>query len=234
MTAAMTTGGAARTTAPAHHLSDELLLDYAAGTLDEATSLVVASHLTLCSACRAQARKLDAVGGAFLDAMTPTAVSDGAFDAVLAALDAGESEGAAPLPRRPEPANDNPVLPRVLQRYVGGDADAIAWKKLGMGVETAEIALAAPDKRAFMLKVPGGKAVPQHTHDGNEYVLVLNGSYTDEVGTFGPGDLAISDGEIDHRPVANMGADCICLVVIDGPVRLTGPLGKILNLFVRV
>ena len=35
-----------------HHLTDELLLAYAAGNLAESWSLAVASHLSLCPACR--------------------------------------------------------------------------------------------------------------------------------------------------------------------------------------
>lgn len=37
-----------------HHIGDDLLLSYAAGTLDEASSLLVATHLALCPHCRAQ------------------------------------------------------------------------------------------------------------------------------------------------------------------------------------
>ena len=35
-----------------HHLSDELLLDYATGNLAEGWSIAVATHLALCPACR--------------------------------------------------------------------------------------------------------------------------------------------------------------------------------------
>lgn len=79
-----------------------------------------------------------------------------------------------------------------------------------MGVQTSEIAMNVEGKRAFLLRVPAGKAVPHHTHDGNEFVLILRGAYNDEIGRFARGDLAISDGSIKHKPVAEPGEDCIC------------------------
>ena len=49
-----------------HHLSDELLLGYSAGTLPEAFSLMVAAHVSLCDECRAQLETYDTLGGALL------------------------------------------------------------------------------------------------------------------------------------------------------------------------
>lgn len=221
---------------PVHHLSDELLLDYAAGSLDEATSLLVASHLTLCATCRARLLQLESLGGEMLARIEPVALSETAMDTALALLDRGEEMG--PAQGLPLPANDNPVLPRVMQQYLAGDLDSITWKPLGMGVETREVTLSQPGsqpgKRAFLLRVAAGRSIPQHSHEGNEYVLVLDGSYSDEIGQFKPGDVAIADGEIDHKPVADRDKPCTCLVVLDAPLRLTGPLGRFFNFFVRI
>lgn len=232
MTALTVSGDGAGGAIPVHHLADELLTEYAAGSLDEATALVVAAHLTYCPQCRARAAQMDAVGGALLNALHPSALSSDALDSVFARLDGDEGGGLSA--ERPAPANDNPVLPRVLQSYFGGDCDAVGWKKLGMGVETAELSLPNADKRVFLLKVPEGKAVPDHTHDGEEFVVVLQGAFTDVNGRFGKGDVAHSDHSVDHKPHAEAGEDCICLVVVDAPIRLTGPLGKVLNLFVSL
>ena len=40
------------TTTIRHHVSDRLLMAYAAGALPEAFSLVLATHLSLCDECR--------------------------------------------------------------------------------------------------------------------------------------------------------------------------------------
>lgn len=41
------------------HISDDLLLSYASGNMDEASSLLVASHLALCPHCRIRKRGAD-------------------------------------------------------------------------------------------------------------------------------------------------------------------------------
>lgn len=217
--------------APVHHLSDELLLDYAAGSLDEATGVLVAAHLTYCAECRARAAELEAIGGSMLADLPAAELGANALNDIMAALDGAFIE---PPVARASAANDNPILPRVVQRYIGGDADAVAWKRLGMGIETARIDIPGSDKDVFLLRVPAGRAVPQHTHAGNEYVLILDGAYNDESGRFAKGDVAISNGDVDHRPMAETDRDCICLVVMDAPIRLSGPMGPLLNLFVKV
>ena len=47
-----------------HHISDALLLEYAAGTLEEGWSLAVATHLALCPDCRKRLALMEAAGGA--------------------------------------------------------------------------------------------------------------------------------------------------------------------------
>lgn len=214
---------------PTHHLADELLLDYAAGVCDEAVSLLIASHLTLCPSCRTRAEHLDAVGGEMMAALQPQAMADDALERLLGRLD----EPEAPAPARPAAnANASAVLPRVLQDYVGGSADQIPWKPLGLGVDHCELSVEGRS-RAVLLRVPPGRAVPQHTHEGNEYVLVLQGGFSDQCGHFGRGDVESADGSVDHRPVADPGEVCICLAVLDGPMRLTSVIGRALNHFIK-
>ena len=52
-----------------------MLADYAAGALSQGMSLLVASHLTFCPACRDKAARLEALGGALLaegESVAPT------------------------------------------------------------------------------------------------------------------------------------------------------------------
>ena len=50
-----------------HHLSQDLLMRYSSGTLCEAFSLAVATHISMCDDCRAAMESFEAVGGALLD-----------------------------------------------------------------------------------------------------------------------------------------------------------------------
>lgn len=50
-----------------HHLSEQLLMAYAAGQLPEAFNLIVATHVSLCDECRARLGAHEAVGGALIE-----------------------------------------------------------------------------------------------------------------------------------------------------------------------
>lgn len=223
---------------PTHHPGDDLLVAYAAGTLDEAPSVVVATHLALCPACRTEVARLEAIGGALLEDAAPAALRADRLDELMACLDdaAAVEEPAS----RPAPAPTPPclVLPEPLRSYVGRDLAAVPWKPLLRGVDLFEIPIpartgAGARTRTRLMRIRGGTAVPQHTHCGTELTLVLAGGFRDETGSFRRGDLAVTDQEIDHRPVADPGEDCICVAVTDAPLRLTGRLGRLLNPFVR-
>ena len=48
------------------HAPNRLIADYSAGALPPGMSLLVASHLTYCPACRDKVARLEALGGALL------------------------------------------------------------------------------------------------------------------------------------------------------------------------
>ena len=71
----------------AHHPDDTLLMAYASGTADEATGLIIATHLHYCSACRIKSAQLETIGGSLLEEIAPQAMAAGALEATLAKLD---------------------------------------------------------------------------------------------------------------------------------------------------
>lgn len=209
-----------------HHLSEGLLTAYAAGNLSEAFALVVATHVTMCDECRARLGALEALGGAVMEADS-VPMDEGSLDAVLARLD------AAPAARPSAAAPRRGVLPAPLADYVGGDLEAVRWKPLGMGVRQA-ILPTARGASARLLYIPGGQAVPDHGHRGTELTLVLQGAFRDEVDRFGPGDLEIATDELEHTPVAEAGAPCICLAATDAPLRFRGLMPRLLQPLFRI
>ncbi len=210
-----------------HHLSDKLLMAYSAGTLPEAFSLAVAAHISMCDECRARLASFDAVGGALMEDCGDAALSDTAFQDTLALIDAADLTASEPTQTAAG------TLPRPVQDYIGGDLDAVKWKSVGMGVKQA-ILPTSKDATARLLYIPAGAAVPDHGHRGTELTLVLQGAFADEVDRFGPGDIEIAGEDLDHTPVAEIGADCICLAVTDAPLRFRGFLPRIAQPFLRI
>jgi putative transcriptional regulator len=75
--------------------------------------------------------------------------------------------------------------------------------------------------------IGAGKKMPTPTHEGSEVTLVIQGGFTDVIGHYGVGDVAIADQDVDHRPVADDdGEDCLCFAVADAPLVLTGAFGR--------
>ncbi len=207
-----------------HHLTEQLLMGYAACTLPEAFNLVVASHLSMCDDCRATLAAYEEIGGALLEE-AGVAMSAGGLDSALARLDT-----RAPEPVRP--AAPGP-LPAPLRRYVGGDVDAIRWRSVGGGVKQA-ILPTSESASARLLFIPAGAAVPDHGHRGMELTLVLQGAFADETDRFARGDVEVADQDLEHMPVADIGADCICLAATDAPLRFTSLIPRLLQPFLKI
>ena len=199
-----------------------MLAAYAAGTASEGVSLLVAAHATYCAACRAGIARIEALSAALMgaDGVTPPAL-----DAVLARLD----EPAPPEAPAAAVAHD-PVLPRPIVAAVGAPLSQIRWRFVIPGVARCDIA-SADDEQVSLLRVRPGCGVPAHTHTGVEATLVLCGALSDRGKLFGTGDVTLAGADDDHHPRAAPGADCICLAVIAGSLRFTGPFGRALNPF---
>jgi len=210
-----------------HHLTDALLMAYSAGTLPEAFSLTVAAHVSMCDDCRARLGAFDTVGGALIERGAAADVASDSLAATMALIRAdGPKVGPASKPRVDG-------LPGPLQDYIGGGLDKVRWRHVGMGVKQA-ILPTSRDATARLLFIPAGAAVPDHGHAGTELTLVLQGAFVDEVDHFGPGDLEVANEDLDHTPVADIGADCICLAATDAPLRFRSMIPRLAQPFLRI
>lgn len=212
------------------HPPADMLLDYASGALREAPSLIVATHLALCPDCRTEVGKCEAIGGSLLEQAESMAVSEACRNKVMAAL--GEQ-----VPGKQIPAYDPflcNVLPEPLRRYVGCGVNQVQWKKHAPAAETLRLgSCRCRAGKARLFRVKAGAHLPKHTHKGPEYTLVLAGSLTDENGTYSRGDFVFCESGSTHTPQAGAGDDCICLVVMDGRIRLSGMIGRLISPFIR-
>lgn len=208
---------------PTFHPTPDMLLDYATGTLSEAASLLMATHLTYCPHCRREVRRLEAVGGALVEDL-PTSAVDTSLDSLLSRLD----EPAPPIarPAVAPPAAGFEWAPKPLHPYL----KKAAWKGFMPGM--SQIPLEVDGGSTRLLCVKAGRAMPMHTHSGRELVAVLKGSFVDGGKSFGPGDMAIATDDDLHQPIAHPDEECICLYLIEGRLKLPGLLGSLFNRFI--
>ena len=211
-----------------HKSVDELLIAHAAGKLPEPVGLAVATHLALNPAARARYRRYEAVGGVLLDELEPASLPGDAWQRLEAQLDAAPADPELDC----RAVADDLRVPQPLRGYLPGPLETLRWRSYGAAAEV-ELSIKAPGYRTTLIRVRAGRMVPQHTHEGSELTVVLDGAFHDETGHYGRGDLVIADSSLDHRPTADDDGDCLCLAVTDAPLRLTGRFGRFLNPFIR-
>jgi putative transcriptional regulator len=206
-----------------HHPGDELLLSYASGAANEAVALLIASHTTFCPQCRATVQRAEATGGSVLADVAPVSMSTKAYEAVLARLD----EPAREVVKAAHLQSD---VPAPLRPYIGTDYDTLPWRHVGGGISHLPIETKGGMK-ARLIRAEPGSGVYTHTHKGEEWTLVLTGSYTDTTGRYAAGDVQSTTPEVLHQPTADAGPVCINLAVTDAPLVFRGLLPKLVAKF---
>lgn len=213
---------------PRHHPEDSLLVTYASGELQEPLALVVATHLALCPACRHDVARYEALGGLLLEDLPPAPLNSNG----MRTADLYQQHILADEAVRQSRSFDSMGLPEPLSTYLAKKAGGASWRKRH---RLSEISLLTdyPGFRTKLIKIAAGTALPRHTHEGHEFTLVLTGGFADATGQYQRGDVAVADTIIDHQPIADRQQDCICLAVVDAPLRLTGFPGRFMNFLVR-
>jgi putative transcriptional regulator len=207
-----------------HHPDIATLMAFSAGTLDGPYATVIATHLAMSEGGRETLRHMDSIGGALLAGEAEATLSTGALDRLLGAL--GEDR----IEVTPHDARGDNDLPLPLQHYLPKGLGAVRWKWTGPGVATADLAWGDDGKsRLMLLRVAGGRRVPEHGHGGHELTLILSGAYRDRFGVFAKGDIADHDEDVEHQPIAEPGEDCICLVAVDARLTFRGRLMRALQ-----
>ncbi len=227
---------------PAYHPAEEQLAGYAAGEMAEAPSLVIATHLALCPACRRQVADYEALGGELLSQLAGEPLGEGSLSQTLARLDAtdagradtGRSQRERSVPKgtgvKPSraAADEAFLLPQPLRDYMSQAwADKGSWRKAMPGLRVLK--LKAEGAKVWMMELQPGRPIPHHGHTGQEMVLVLSGGYHDGPTGYGPGDLHMSGPETIHEPITDADGPCLCLVMVEGSIRPTSWLGRIVS-----
>jgi putative transcriptional regulator len=201
---------------PHHHVSEELLTAYAAGAAPEAIALFVASHASLCAACRARLADEEAVGGVLLGALPPTRRDD-LLARTLARLD---EPGPAPL----APAPRHNVFPSPVMRLLGAEP---VWRRVVPGLDVAELPVALNGQPAVLTRLAPGTVVPSHTHSGWELQLVLSGGYQADDGRFDRGDAHCADPAVSHGFRVDADRPCVSLLVREARIVPKTLLGRV-------
>jgi len=212
-----------------HHPPEPLLTAFSVGTLDLGQHVAIATHAAGCARCRWWVRAVEHVGGATLEDLPAAPMAAAALDLALGRLDMSATSTQA-VKSLPDCLANIPGLPAFVHRYPAGE-----WKWIAPRLFMRSIRVAGPtDTRVFLLKAgPGMKLLP-HAHSGVEMTCVLTGSFSHDGLRYAPGDFDLGDSDVEHEISIEPGEECICLVAMQGELRLKGFLGRLMQPFVSI
>ena len=211
---------------------DSLLVDYVNGGLPAALELLVETHIAMNNKSARTVDLLLHVGGYLLEESEPVSMSEGAFEAVMAEIERTKPVQASALQDNNDP-QFSAHLPRPIADYMPDLECTQSWRRVGIGLSEHQLDFGQTKGKATIYRIAPGVAVPTHSHKGSEITLVLAGGFSDENGSYVPGDIAIQHAGSVHQPVADDDGECIVFAVNEDSIELTGPLGRMLNLLVR-
>jgi putative transcriptional regulator len=217
----------------AYHPDDMTLMNYAAGSCSIPESLAVAVHLCFCHDCRQHVKNLNHLGGALLETIKPASTDDDAFDLLMLSLEPHDHSGTAKVKMESTPSDKitqhfiNPLL-----RYLPTSLVDLPWQNQTKEISKFDLTSLVNVKgfQVALQKISAGAKVPKHTHKGFEYTVILSGGFSDELGVYHEGDFIARDARHKHSPTALQNEDCICLTVLDAPLKFTG-WHRVLNPF---
>lgn len=182
-----------------------------------------------------ESRPDDEVAASFLEAETPAPLAADAVDRALARID--QLEAIDHRSRQTEASRvagrylgeltllPDPIREAVYSAMEGGGR----WLFSGPGLRRLEIPTGGEGK-TLLLRIEPGAGVGRHDHNGDEYTLVLTGSFHDGHAHYRPGDINIGRAGFVHQPVADAGEVCYALGVEFGGAKFDGLLGLVQRL----
>jgi putative transcriptional regulator len=232
-------------TSPQHHPDKNLLIEFAAGTLERAPAIAVKTRLHYCRQCTLEIRRLEEVGAALFlddDGDKPAAAADDAhFAQLMSAIDAIETtsddshhvnHSYNKIKSGYELPSKYASLPDLVKTMM--TSNPLKWQNSTKNLRSASL-VAGQDQYAVSLqKIRAGSQVPEHEHLGDEITVVLKGSFSDEDNMYQEGDFLAKSVGNKHRPMASSNEDCLCLSVEQAPVRLTGMFARLFNPFISI
>jgi putative transcriptional regulator len=221
-----------------YHPSDELLMSFSAGQMPDALGIIVACHLEKCPHCRQRAALYDRLGGEILMHTEDVPVAPQLLESLLDKLENTTADAANETQFDADTSTISEIkliqnLPKPLRRFVTKDFDQLPWSGMTKSLKEFQLPFSGNGYTAKFYKIAAGKELPVHTHKGNEYTLVLDGSFSDKAGDYHQGDFILADTQTIHQPKAANDGDCICFAVTDAPLKMTGFFGRLLNPFLK-
>jgi len=208
--------------------------EYAAGNLSPAKHAFMSCAIGINPELAEFEALNTSVAACLLDDVKPVSLSPLFIGKVLETLSFDHPRNAANDHNPKRKAVTSP-LAQALRAKV--EIEGISWKSLIPGIAVHDVLGNRKTKngeRLYLLKAKGGMRMPEHTHQGEEWALILSGGYSVDGKTYRRGDLHFENEESSHSPAICEGEDCICLIMIEAPLVMKGWLPKLVQKVVGI
>ena len=200
-----------------HILADGWLLDAVSGAAPRAIRVLAACQAEMRPDAGARMDAAEMAFGALLEDVPVASLRPDALAATLARLDGMERPVAGAAIGR------DPIIPSALKREMAMSASKPWRRRFGGHSEIVIDSLSEPGVKARLMSIPPGKGAPEHGHEGEEFTLVLSGSFHDGEARYGRGDTCYAATDTIHAPRVEGDETCICLAVELGALQPTNP-----------
>lgn len=204
---------------------------FAEGTCPTNLALMISAHVDMCPRCQAlttQAQE-ELSAEVFAAPVDSVVVEHDFKDMMLQITQTADFEPARvqPVSNLLELDGRHFALPRALARYTRKTGN---WSRLVGKLWQAPVDLGQEGQANFIYMEKGGR-VPEHTHKGTEFTLVIDGQFSDGLADYDCGDFTIMDGSNKHMPFSEADEGCLVFTMVDKPLHFTSGLARLLNPF---
>ncbi|MBX2808822.1 MAG: ChrR family anti-sigma-E factor [Cellvibrionaceae bacterium] len=215
-----------------------MISEFVAGSLPSAQAIAVSAHLSYCTQCQQHVKKLEVLGGQLLEALPAAALDEALFAKLEQRIQSMQTDkrcetAMAATAETVAVEVDAKGLPSIIRQLLSKQA-SLQWKCIGASLKRAPLHTGQNRYEVSLNRIAAGGKVVQHDHRGEEITLVIKGSFSDEDGLYQAGDFILKQPGDIHRPLAAKHEQCVCLVVQEAPILLTGVLAKWFNPFLKV
>ena len=194
---------------PRYHPSRDLIAAFATGELSAAPALAVGLHIDVCAHCAGAVAAIEDAEGRLMESLEGSAIEPDALAAVLARLDAGETQDTG----HASAALGEVTLPAAITQ-VG------LAPRIDLGPDTWIAHLDTPridGWRTYVFCGPAMTALPSHGHHGDELIAVIEGAFSDGR-DFKAGDFAENKAGFEHAMQVSPEGRMVCLIASAGPI----------------
>ncbi len=214
-----------------YHPKDELLAVFARGELPASLSCAISIHADMCPKCKNKITQMtdDLANKSFdqhefdNDTAQNNELDMFNIDQMVDAIVANDTlaKPTVFIEKQVNIADKTFTLPQAIQNIELGK-----FTQLGK-LSRARFQLDEGEIHSSLLHIKPGGGVPEHTHKGYELTLLLEGSFSDELGDYVPGDFIMLDSSVTHQPYSEQG--CLCFTVVNDALHFTQGINRLLN-----